>query len=324
MRKVRYVYGITAALLLGGSRRTSLIVARSARRPRRTSPARSTPAPPRAGAPMSFADLAERLQPAVVNISTRQSVQIQPAPRCRRASRNSSAASAAKSRPGQAAGRRRHRHPARRLARLRLHHLGRRLYRHQQPRRRAGAHQCGGRVRSPSPCPTAPNMRPRWSAATRRPTSPCSRSSRAAACPSSASAIRTQVRVGDWVVAIGNPFGARRHRHRRHRLGAPPQHRRRHSTTATSRPTPRSIRAIRAARCSTSTAMSSASTPRSISPTGGNVGIGFAIPAEQARPIVDALRRGERVRRGYIGVSLQVDRRRQSPPRSASSATAAS
>src|SRR3546814_16288160 len=42
-----------------------------------------------------------------------------------------------------------------------------------------------------------------------------------------------------------------------------------------------------------------------ISPTGGNVGIGFAIPAEQARPVIEALRRGERPVRGYIGVSLQ-------------------
>jgi serine protease Do len=41
------------------------------------------------------------------------------------------------------------------------------------------------------------------------------------------------------------------------------------------------------------------------SPTGGNIGIGFAIPAEQARSIVESLRRGERVRRGYIGVSLE-------------------
>jgi serine protease Do len=41
------------------------------------------------------------------------------------------------------------------------------------------------------------------------------------------------------------------------------------------------------------------------SPTGGNIGIGFAIPSEQAAPVVEALRRGERVRRGYIGVALQ-------------------
>jgi serine protease Do len=42
-----------------------------------------------------------------------------------------------------------------------------------------------------------------------------------------------------------------------------------------------------------------------ISPTGGNVGIGFAIPAEQAKPVIDALRKGQRYQRGYIGVSLQ-------------------
>jgi serine protease Do len=42
-----------------------------------------------------------------------------------------------------------------------------------------------------------------------------------------------------------------------------------------------------------------------ISPTGGNVGIGFAIPAEQVAPVVEQLRRGERVHRGYIGVGMQ-------------------
>jgi serine protease Do len=42
-----------------------------------------------------------------------------------------------------------------------------------------------------------------------------------------------------------------------------------------------------------------------ISPTGGNVGIGFAIPAEQALPIVEALRRGERPQRGYLGLAVQ-------------------
>ena len=60
-----------------------------------------------------------------------------------------------------------------------------------------------------------------------------------------------------------------------------------------------------------------------ISPTGGNVGIGFAIPAEQISPIVDLLRRGERVRRGYIGVGLQ-DIGEAEAAALASSATAAS
>lgn len=41
-----------------------------------------------------------------------------------------------------------------------------------------------------------------------------------------------------------------------------------------------------------------------ISPTGGNVGIGFAIPADVAAPIVQTLRKGERVERGYLGVQI--------------------
>jgi serine protease Do len=42
------------------------------------------------------------------------------------------------------------------------------------------------------------------------------------------------------------------------------------------------------------------------SPTGGNVGIGFAIPSETASAIVDQLMAGGRVTRGWIGVSIQA------------------
>jgi len=42
-----------------------------------------------------------------------------------------------------------------------------------------------------------------------------------------------------------------------------------------------------------------------ISPTGASVGIGLAIPAEAAKPVIDALRRGQRPQRGYLGVGLQ-------------------
>ncbi len=40
------------------------------------------------------------------------------------------------------------------------------------------------------------------------------------------------------------------------------------------------------------------------SPTGGSVGIGFAIPAAVAKPITDQLMRGESVERGYVGVTI--------------------
>ena len=42
-----------------------------------------------------------------------------------------------------------------------------------------------------------------------------------------------------------------------------------------------------------------------LSPSGGNVGIGFAIPAEEAKPVVDILMKGESVKRGYLGVAIQ-------------------
>ena len=41
------------------------------------------------------------------------------------------------------------------------------------------------------------------------------------------------------------------------------------------------------------------------SPTGGSVGIGFAIPANLAKPIVDQLQKFGRARRGWLGVRIQ-------------------
>jgi serine protease Do len=43
-----------------------------------------------------------------------------------------------------------------------------------------------------------------------------------------------------------------------------------------------------------------------ISPTGASVGIGLAIPAELAKPVIDALMRGQRPMRGYLGATLQA------------------
>jgi serine protease Do len=40
------------------------------------------------------------------------------------------------------------------------------------------------------------------------------------------------------------------------------------------------------------------------SPNGGSVGIGFAIPAEQAAPVVQSLKSGIRPKRGYLGIQL--------------------
>ena len=70
---VRYAYGVATALLFGGtafSVATGPVGAQVAQ----NAPGRDGPAP---GAPQSFADLAARLQPAVVNISTQQRVPVE-------------------------------------------------------------------------------------------------------------------------------------------------------------------------------------------------------------------------------------------------------
>src|SRR5215468_5292460 len=42
-----------------------------------------------------------------------------------------------------------------------------------------------------------------------------------------------------------------------------------------------------------------------VSPTGGNIGIGFAIPANMARSVAEQLIKNGKVRRGYLGVGVQ-------------------
>ncbi|MFN3516723.1 MAG: Do family serine endopeptidase [Novosphingobium sp.] len=42
-----------------------------------------------------------------------------------------------------------------------------------------------------------------------------------------------------------------------------------------------------------------------VAPAGGNIGIGFAIPSDTARPIVERLKTGQAIERGYLGISIQ-------------------
>jgi len=41
------------------------------------------------------------------------------------------------------------------------------------------------------------------------------------------------------------------------------------------------------------------------SPSGGSVGIGFATPSSLAKPVIDLLRQGKKIRRGWLGVKIQ-------------------
>src|SRR6476619_4676314 len=72
--KVRYAYGVAMALLLGGTT-FSLATGQAGAQVAQNAPGTSALAP-RPGAPMSFADLVARLQPAVVNISRKQRVPV--------------------------------------------------------------------------------------------------------------------------------------------------------------------------------------------------------------------------------------------------------
>ena len=94
--KVRYAYGVAAALLIGGSA-FSLATGPVGAQVAQNAPAAMAPRP---GAPPSFSDLVQRLQPAVVNISTRQRVPVRNrAARARALARPVRAAPASSSRP---------------------------------------------------------------------------------------------------------------------------------------------------------------------------------------------------------------------------------
>ena len=112
------------------------------------------------------------------------------------------------------------------------------------------------------------------------------------------------VRVGDWVVAIGNPFG----------LGGT-------VTAGIVSALHRNIGASQYERyIQTDASINQGNSGGPLfdldgnvvgintaifSPTGGNVGLGFSIPAELARPVIEQLRATGKVRRGYLGVNIQ-------------------
>lgn len=113
------------------------------------------------------------------------------------------------------------------------------------------------------------------------------------------------VRVGDWVVAIGNPFGLGGSVtagivSALHRVGITGNAYDRFIQTDASINRGNSggpMFDLQGNVIGINTAI--------FSPTGGNVGIGFAVPASQAQPVIEQLRTIGRVRRGYLGVSIQ-------------------
>ncbi|MFN3945073.1 MAG: Do family serine endopeptidase [Allosphingosinicella sp.] len=295
---MRYVYGITAALLLGGSAATLTLQPVGAQTAQ-NEPAQIQAAAPR-GAPMSFADLAARLQPAVVNISTRQSIQISRQRQLPPGFEEFFRRFGGEVPQGEGDGTVTQRGgslgsgfiisadgyivtnnhvvaPARNNAIVESITVTLADRTEYQARLIGRDTQSDLALLKIEPQGNLPFVRFGDS---------------------------TQTRVGEWVLAIGNPFGlggtvtagivSALHRN----IGAGAYDR--YIQTDASINSGNSggpMFDLQGNVIGINTAL--------ISPTGGNVGIGFAIPAEQARPVIEALQRGQRVQRGYIGVGLQ-------------------
>jgi serine protease Do len=291
--KVRYAYGVATALLVGG---TAFSIASGPVGAQTAQNAPAVMAP--VGAPMSFADLAARLQPAVVNISTKQRVpvrqQVDPleelfrqfgapipergAPGGPRTRESGSLGSGFLISPDGYIVTNNHliqsANGSGTVDTVTVTLVNRKEY----TARIIGRDQLADLALLKIEGRDLPYVR--WGDSTR-------------------------ARVGDWVLAIGNPYG----------LGGS-------VTAGIISALHRGITGVgaydRYIQTDAAINMGNSGGPMFdlqgnvigintalISPTGTNVGIGLAIPAELAKPVIDALRRGERPQRGYLGVGLQ-------------------
>jgi serine protease Do len=286
---VRYAYAITGALLLGG---TAIAVTSSQIVGAQTAQNEGLQAAAPTGAPASLADMVEKLQPAVVNISTRQRVKVQ---------NNPFAGTPFGDLFGQQGG---GGQPQTRQAQS----LGSGFLVSADGYIVTNAHVVSAGAEGATVDSITVTL-------TNREEYPATLVGRDAASDLAVLKIdakkplpfvkfgdSTKSRVGDWVVAIGNPFAL--------------------SGTVTAGIISAVHRATGGAydrfiQTDASINQGNSGGPmfdmrgnviginsQILSPSGGNVGIGFAIPAEQAVPVIDTLRKGQSVKRGYLGVQI--------------------
>ena len=298
MKPVRYSYGITAALLAGGAA-ISLITGVPAGAQVAQNDAREMRSVvPRAGAPESFAELTEQLAPAVVNISTRQRIQVDANPFAGTPFEGLFGNRGAPGGPQQ-------QQPTTREAQS----LGSGFLVSADGYVVTNNHviQPDGRAELEEVTVTMPDGTEYTAEVVGSDAASdlaVLKISRSEPFPYVHFGDSGQARVGDWVIAIGNPFG----------LGG----------TVTSGIVSAVLRNTgggaydRFIQTDASINRGNSGGPlfdmqgnviginnAIFSPTGGSVGIGFAIPAETAAPIVQKLIAGEEILRGYLGVRIQ-------------------
>ncbi|MBS1239629.1 MAG: protease [Proteobacteria bacterium] len=277
---MRYAYGISSALLVGGAA-ISLITGHPAGAQVTGDDSSSIhPVVPRAGAPASFADLTEQLQPAVVNISVRQLVQVEDPYYGffgRRAPSTQEVQAAGSgfiiSSDGYVVT---NNHVIAADGRNAAEAIRVKLFdgREYEATLVGRDSQSDIAVLKISPDRPLPHV----------------------SFGDSATA-----RAGDWVIAIGNPFG----------LGGTV------TSGIISSPHRKTGRGAFDEFIQTDAAINSGNSGGPmfdmagnvigindwiVSQSGGNIGIGFAIPAEVAKPIVEKIISGEEITRGYIGL----------------------
>lgn len=293
---MRYAYGVTSALLLAGSALTLVTGFPAGAQVAQNDSAQIQQVVPRAGAPASFADLTQQLQPAVVNISTRQRVKVQ-------ANANPFAGTPFGDLFGGGQG------------------GGAPQTREAQSLGSGFIISADGYVVTNNHVITADGQGEVESITvtmTDGTDYPAKLIGKDAASDLAVLKITSpkplpfvkfgdsrHARVGDWVIAIGNPFG----------LGGTVTQ---GIISAVYRNTGSGSAYDRYLQTDASINRGNSGGPMFdmsgnviginnaiFSPTGGSVGIGFAIPAEIAAPIVDKLRAGQAIERGYLGVRIQ-------------------
>jgi len=301
--KVRYAYGVAMALLLGGTT-FSLATGQAGAQVAQNGPGTSALAP-RPGAPMSFADLVAKLQPAVVNISTKQRVPVK----------------AAQADPFEEF--------FRRMDPTTPQGGSGGSNDNPQPRTREAGSLGSGFIVSPDGYIVTNNHLIQGLTGTGTVDQVTVTLTNGKEYParivgrddtSDLALLKidgrnlpfvnwgdsTRARVGDWIIAIGDPYGV--------------------GSTVTAGIISALHRGITGAgaydryiQTDAAINMGNSGGPMFdldgnviginsalISPTGASVGIGLAIPAELAKPVIDSLMKGQRPQRGYLGVGLQA------------------